>query len=1082
MTIPARKLQTPPIDARQREALESALLRLATEFVSLPAHEIESGIERVLELVADFSGAACCGVSELDRGSNTLRNISSWARSESVDTTELATDLDTMEELFGSIEQPTLIGDVTKDPRIPEGFAAAVAAVGIRSLAWYPTESTAQRIVAIGITSDQPTDWQDEHVSLLRAAGRLIASLRERSVTENALEQTSLFLNQLSRTIDHHFFVWASDPPRVLYSNDAAAKLTGFPQEELYTNPTLVLEQIVPEDRESFLNLFKNELTDRELIYRFRHGDGSTRWMRTKIFPDETRGSGELRLAGLTEDVTERMRLLDARTRFSEFDKLLADVSDRLVATPLGEMDSAIHYALGRVGHFSVADRAYVYVFDRESENAEQVAMYLADKPSAVDDGLRDLPMSALPYFAAEILDGRTVVVPTVDQLPERAVEERRFLRDHGTRSCVMIPLAGADQVAGTMTLETLDHDRTWSSHELAMLRVFAEQIAAAVNRRQSEHELKRRINFERLLTSLVSNFMNLPADEIDAGIGNALETIARFVGCNRCGIALLAEDQKTAKLLRGWWEKGSAPIVPDYYTTDTTPGSLFGDWIRSDEPYLILDPTRLAALRPDATQAIRRGEVSTVASFALVADGKRIGWFGAGARPPRVSWKEAELRSLSVAADALTNMVARQRAEQEHERHNRLEDTLSRIAVDFIKRPLSEIRTGIEEIVESFAGFAGCERAAIILLDQVTMTASTYCEWVDRGEPAPVENFPFDSAPGFYDQLIHSTGPWIMHTDRFPETDRDAAVVLEAIGIRTLLNCPIADNGRVFGYASIGYSEPHHVPIAGTDQILSVAAGIVANALARQKLEDEGVRQREALAKSFRLGSLGQLATGIAHELNQPLTAIANYSRACARWLDAPEIDREAFSEILERVANEAIRAGDIIHNLRSHVKGGAHKRGSASVEAILDHASSLLAGTARDHNVLIHIQHGKDLPEVEVEPTEIEQVIINLVQNAIDSLVESDVVRREVTIRSTRKRGFVQIDVADNGPGVPQAERGRLFDQFHTTKKGGMGLGLSISRHLVDSNGGTLEALPDIGSGATFRVTLPIARKRHK
>jgi signal transduction histidine kinase len=401
-------------------------------------------------------------------------------------------------------------------------------------------------------------------------------------------------------------------------------------------------------------------------------------------------------------------------------------------------------------------------------------------------------------------------------------------------------------------------------------------------------------------------------------------------------------------------------------------------------------------------------------------------------------------------------------------------------MAVDFIKRPISEIHDGIVEIVDRFGKFARCDRAAILLIDPDKRTASTYYEWVHWGVPAPVNDFPLDGAPEFYRQLTGASGTWLMYVEDFPPSDRDAAAALGAIGIHTLLNCPIASGNQLFGYASIGYRHAWHRPIRGTEQILEIAAGIVANALARERLEQKALAQHAALARALRFGSLAQLATGIAHELNQPLTAIANYSRACIRWLQGAEIDAAAMAEVLGKVSDEAIRAGDIVRNLRSHVKGGPRQRAPTSIGEIVDHACSLVAGTARDHGVEIEVEYEPDLPLVNVEPTEIEQVIINLLQNAIDTLAADGLERRAIGISVRAKGAFIEVGVADSGPGFSQGAAAKLFDQFYTTKARGLGLGLSISRELIESNGGTIRA-ESSPAGATFRVTLPVARAGH-
>jgi len=765
--------------------------------------------------------------------------------------------------------------------------------------------------------------------------------------------------------------------------------------------------------------------------------------------------------------------------RETRFEPILVQIAKRLLQSPLGEMDRALEDALAVISQFAGVERSHVYLFDEDRETMVEVARYPPADPQAVNDPLRALPRRDLPFYAEEVFANRVVSLLSVDDIPAWASADRAFIEQQGIQSCVTIPLQVSAETLGTLTLAMLSRARAWGDEEMALLAGAGELFASALARLRTEREQSEGIRFERLITSLVSEFMNLPADELDDGVQRALENIARSVDCDRAALFIVDEDQECAVLYRGWWAPGTTPVVEDYWRIDTGPDSPYGKWIISDSPSLILSSAAIEEIRPDSVAGVRSTQLGTVANVPLVIDGRRIGWFGVGARMPRVGWSSAEIRSLGLAANALANMYSRRQSEKAQRRHERFEDTLSELAADFIKRAPSQLRMGIAELIDRFGSFARSDRAAVLLIDEADETASTYHEWIARGEPSPVRGFPLRDAPWFRQQLMSAAGPWYMYVEELPASDHLAARTLEAIGIRTLLNCPIAEGDDVFGYASIGYAQPRHRPLPGTEQILAVAAGIIAKAMSRERLEKQALQQRDALARAFRLGSLGQLATGIAHELNQPLTAIANYSRACVRWLEAPDIDRVAFAEVLGRVFEEAIRAGDIIHNLRSHVKGGPKARSIASIRDVVEHACSLLSGTARDYDVTIRTEYRGSVPPVYVEPTEVEQVVINVVQNAIDSIAAANPSLREIVITAWRDRAAVEVEIADSGPGFGAIAPQKLFDQFYTTKPGGLGLGLAISRALIESNGGTMTAAAS-PSGASFRFTLPVASAR--
>jgi len=755
---------------------------------------------------------------------------------------------------------------------------------------------------------------------------------------------------------------------------------------------------------------------------------------------------------------------------------LSAEVSGLLARAPVGGVDEAIFATLAALSRFTASERSHVYVFDSDREIMNEVARWPRPADDRADDEFRSLARTQLPLYAEALFSGRDVVFSDLDEIPASADVDRAFLVRNEVRSAMTVPLLVGEELLGAVTLSQLSSRRSWQSSDKEAVHAVAALLIAALARREAEREQGESIRFAKLITSLVSEFMNLPAEGIDDGVERALETIARFADCDRSAIYILEEDGAWANLYRGWWAPNAKPVVDSYERIETDSESAYGRWIHSEEPYLTLNVGAIVEIRPEAGDRLQTEGLGTVANLPLVIAGRRIGWFGIGARVPRVQWSAAELHSLGLAANALANMYSRRQAEIERRRHRRFEDVLSELASDFIKRPMSQLRLGIEEIIDRFGDFAGSDRAAVLLIDESDETASTYYESVPRGEGAPIRGFPIRAAPRFYEQLMTSRGPWFMYVEEFPPSDQLAAMALDAIGIHTLLNCPLADGERVFGYASIGYAQSHHRPVAGTEQFLAVAAGVIANALSRTRLEREAVEQREALSRALRLGSLGQLATGIAHELNQPLAAISNYSRACARRLDASEIDRVALAEILTRVSEEALRAGEIIHNLRAQVKGGPKKQRTVSVRSIIENAYLLVAGTARDHNVEVKIDCGDDLPPVSVDPTEVGQVVINVVQNAIESIAMAEADVREIEIQARRLQGVVEVVISDSGPGFAPTSRGAIFGQFYTTKPGGLGFGLSISRALIEGNGGTIEAV-DSAAGAVIRFTLPEA-----
>jgi two-component system sensor kinase FixL len=243
----------------------------------------------------------------------------------------------------------------------------------------------------------------------------------------------------------------------------------------------------------------------------------------------------------------------------------------------------------------------------------------------------------------------------------------------------------------------------------------------------------------------------------------------------------------------------------------------------------------------------------------------------------------------------------------------------------------------------------------------------------------------------------------------------------------------------------------------------------------ARRDAEKHFAQQR--LTRVSRLATLGELASGMAHELNQPLTAITTYARACERYLAMPQPDLAEVRDATREIAAEGLRAGAIIHRLRELVRtDGDDERERVDVNDLIEDLQATLVADAREHGARLRIALMPHLPSVRAHAAQIQQVILNLLRNAFEALLERPAAEREVDLSTARMQdGSVELSIRDNGPGISPAIADRLFDPFATTKPAGTGLGLSMSRTIVHAHGGTIGMRPSIPRGATFYINLP-------
>ena len=229
-------------------------------------------------------------------------------------------------------------------------------------------------------------------------------------------------------------------------------------------------------------------------------------------------------------------------------------------------------------------------------------------------------------------------------------------------------------------------------------------------------------------------------------------------------------------------------------------------------------------------------------------------------------------------------------------------------------------------------------------------------------------------------------------------------------------------------------------------------------------------------LARLARLNELGEMASTLAHELNQPLSAIANYAQGGVLLLDrVDETYANKLRGALAEVSKQSLRAGDIIRHLREFVTRGETEKGPEDIKRLVEEAAGLALVGSREHGVRVDFRFAGDTGLVTVDRVQIQQVLTNLMRNAIEAMRESPV--RELLVETTAAGdGMVRIEVSDTGTGIPDEVAGRLFQPFVTSKAGGMGIGLSISKRIVEAHGGGISAARNSNGGTTFTFTLPM------
>lgn len=875
--------------------------------------------------------------------------------------------------------------------------------------------------------------------------------LRDEQAQRNAHEELQRVLNSI------HDYVWSADITpqgewKYRYTSPAVEKIFGLSPQTVHTGPDHCLQTVHVEDRprlrEIVEKLSKGQLLQDEFTYRTVHPDGTVRWARGRITLVAT-GDGSYRADGVVSDITEQMRQKESLAQSERLYRLLATHSTDIISifSPEGDcqyISPACRTLLGFEPEELIGTNAYDFFYPEDHTIARSVhEQVLSDADAKVQTGSWRVRCKDGKYVWLESTT-RAIVNPDTGQVEQilgvsrdvtsrREVEAQlRFqsqLLESVRESVIATDLAGqviywgkgaetlygysADEVLG----QPIDQIRRFANAEAERMRMEHVLRAGEWNGQSMQRRKDGSQFWADTFISLIRDAQGTPAGVIgiDRDVTERRQTEEQLQARTQ---ELQAITENAPALIARLDRDQRHLYVSRAYAEATAiaPPGYVGKTCRE------LDlPTPFCDVWEHHVQQVLQTGRAVEMEFELGPSTNRR-YFKALVAPE--TRRGANVETVVVIARDLTDQ--RQVDQQLKEAEMRFEAFME--------------HTPTAAFIKDAAGrYVYCNQAATQFFQR---SAEEILGRTDR-ELCP---------PQMADVLQENDAPVLKLG-----VTRDQ---LEAIV------GPDSNQLRHFWAVKFPLNDA-----AGNRYV----GGVAIDMTDRKRAEEELQQHQATLAHVARLSTMGEMVAGIAHEIAQPLSAISNFAAASKRTMNMEGGDHDKVRHWIELIGTQSQRAGDIIDRLRRFVRGSEPQRIECRLLDLTQDSIKLVTTELNRYRAVVRVIAEDAQACVLADEVQIQQVIVNLLRNACEAMQETPLGEREISVYLTRRGREVEAQIRDNGSGLPKEDFDKVLDAFFTTKPGGMGMGLAVSRRIIDAHGGRLWATPAECRGTIFHFTLP-------